>query len=165
MKHEVVIYLFDGFYESFSADILARFEENTGETGDQLKLAQGFVRSLSSKIEVPLEFVRLQSPKEYNFYTDQIFCLVEEKELRSIWKEVRKNHKHESFFEDTLHEKLKPGDGFVPFYSDDPMDWLAKDFSDFDCCELGIILLAYCRIVDVSLDDILEDPTYYGALE
>ena len=162
MKHEVVIYLFDGFYESLSADILERFKENTGESGDQLKLAQGFVRSLSSKIEVPLEFVRLTHPKEYNFYTDQIFCNIEQKELTSIWKEVKRNLET---FDQILTEFLKPSDGFVPFYSDDPMDWLAKDFSDFDCCELGIILLAYCGIVDVSLDDILEDPTYYEALE
>lgn len=162
MKHEVVIYLFDGFYESFSADILERFEENTGESGDELKLAQGFVRSLSSKIEVPLEFVRLTHPKEYNFYTDQIFCSVEQKELTSIWKEVKRNLET---FDQVLTEYLTQSSGFVPNYSNEHEDWVDKKISDFDCCELGIILLTYCRIVDVSLDDILEDPTYYEALE
>ena len=162
MKHEVVIYLFDGFYESFSADILARFEENTGESGDQLKLAQGFVRSLSSKIEVPLEFARLKSPKEYNTKTDQIFCNVEQKELTSIWKEVKRNLET---FDQVLTEHLTQSSGFVPNYSNEHEDWIDKRISDFDCCELGIILLTYCRIVDVSLDDILEDPTYYEALE
>lgn len=162
MKHEVVIYLFDGFYESFSADILERFYENTGETGDQVKLAKGFVRSLSSKIEVPLDFVRLTHPKEYNFDTDQIFCNIDQKELKFIWKEVKNNLET---FSQVLYEQLTPHSGFVPFYSNEAEDWINKNISEFDCCELGIILLTYCRIVDVSLDDILEDPTYYEALE
>jgi len=162
MKHEVVIYLFDGFYESFSADILERFEENTGESGDQLKLAEGFVRSLSSKIEVPLEFARLQSPKEYNTKTDQIFCNIDQKELKFIWKEVKNNLET---FDQVLTEYLTQSSGFVPNYSNEHEDWVDKKISDFDCSELGIILLTYCRVVDVSLDDILEDSTYYGALE
>ena len=162
MKHEVVIYLFDGFYESFSADILARFEENTGESGDQLKLAQGFVRSLSSKIKVPLEFVKLTHPKEYNFQTNQIFCNIDQKKLKFIYKEVKNNLET---FDQILTEYLTQSDGFIPFYSNEHEDWVDKNISEFDCAELGIILLTYCRIVDVSLDDILEDPTYYEALE
>lgn len=162
---ELVIYLFDGFYNSFSGDILEKFEENTGEQGDQVKLVKGFVRSLSSLLLIDIDFSRLVSPKEYNFETDKIYAKINESVLKKIWRDVRKNHKEESNFEDVLREQLTPYDGFIPFYSNDPMDWLAKDFEQFDACELGIIFLAYCRIRDVELDDILEESTYYESLE
>jgi len=128
-------------------------------------LAKGFCCSLSSKLSIDIEFCRLVSPREYNFETDKIFAKIDENVLKGIWRDVRKNHKEESNFEDVLTEQLTPHDGFIQFYSCDPMDWLAKDFEEFDACELGIILLAYCRMHDIELDDILEDSTYYEALE
>ena len=165
---ELIIYLFDGFYNSFSSDILERFYDNTGEdpkNDDCIKLAKGFVRSLSSLLLIDIEFSRLVIPKKYNFETDKIYAKVDEGVLKKIWRDVRKNHKEESNFEDVLTEQLTPHDGFIPFYSCDPLDWLVKNFEEFDACELGIVFLAYCRMHDVELDDILEDSTYYEALE
>ncbi len=159
--------LFDGFYHSVSQEMADTYEENyPDEDHSQYheKIAKGFLSSFNKLTKQEFQFVRIDSPKEYNFNTDKIIVTGRKERLRTIWKNVRKLHKDFSCFEDVLREQLTPCDGFIPFYSNDPLDWLAKDFEEFDQNELGIIVEAYCMFNDVYFDAITEQPEYYESL-
>ena len=151
--------LFDGFYHSFSSDIVDDYVENNPKENYSLcceKVAKGFLASFNKLTKQDFQFVRIDSPKEYNFNTDKIIVTGRKERLKTIWKNVIKLHKDFSCFEDVLREQLTPCDGFIPFYSNNPLDWLAKDFEEFDQNELSIIVEAYCMFNDVYFDAITE---------
>ena len=167
MEKEFIVPLFDGFYNSCSSDIIEQYEEehpNEDHAKNEERLAIGFVKSLSNLIKVDIKFIRIISPREYNFTTDKIIASCDEANLQTVWKKVQKNHKTESCFEDTLNDLLTPSDGFIPLYSNDPLDWIGKNISEFNDVEVGIIIQAYCMFMDISADEIFEQPAYYEAL-
>lgn len=167
MEKEFIVPFFDGFYNSYSEDVIERYEEenpNEDHSKNRERLAIGFVKSLSNLIKLDVKFIKIISPKEYNFTTDKIVASCDEEQLQMVWKKVQKNHKIESCFKDTLDELLTPSDGFIPSYSYDPLDWIGKNITQFNDVEVGIIIQAYCVIEDVSFDSITEQPPYYEAL-
>lgn len=65
-----------------------------------------------------LEFESMQSPKEYNFTTDRIFCFIDYAELCRIIGGFNLSE-----FADHVKEKFTSRDGFASFYSPVLAEW------------------------------------------
>lgn len=81
-----------------------------------------------------VEFEKLVSPKEYNFSTDSINCIIkyDAKKLETYINE------HFKSFTKFIEDRYTRRDGFIPSYSNDVNDWL--DFSDLGDHQLGSVL-------------------------
>lgn len=81
-------------------------------------------------------FESLQSPREYNFTTDRIFCEIAEPELRRILADVSA-----SVLRECAREWFTSCSGFHSFYEPDPYTW--GDLSTWDHNQCGCLLAAY----------------------
>jgi len=98
--------------------------------------AQAYAEAFLAQFELMGAFEALESPREYNFTTDRIFCLVEEADLARMLDETPpltlQRHAAESFTSRS---------GFCSFYSPDTAEWGPLD--EWDHNQLGCLLAAY----------------------
>ena len=92
-KYEVLLNFFCGFYESihdgvFDSEEEWIIEDNPGHDYDDFRFkydrigyCKNYVRTISSELDIEMEFMELTSPREYNFSTDQISTWISSKEL------------------------------------------------------------------------------------
>lgn len=158
---------FEGFYYSKYDQELGLLQEQEVEYGDHdydqdaysdalwrhtdhgkayEEIAQAYVRHFNAYVEqetgldLGLKFHRLVSPREYNFTTDRIDCVIELKNVFDLafakdWKDLKA----------TIKERHTPYDGFISFYSNDPEVWKSKPYADWDHNELGTLLRAFMK--------------------
>lgn len=88
-------------------------------------------------IDISLEWDSMTSPKEYNFQTDRIFAQISESDARKLFNMVDKER-----LANVIKERFTSYDGFISFYSNDLNEWLEKPLTEWDCNELGTLLLA-----------------------
>lgn len=88
-------------------------------TGVWVKYATEYAEAFAEKYELKtLKFESLQSPKEYNFTTDRIFCEVDEAEVRRVFEGIDK----EAFAAQARHN-FTSRDGFISYYDPDWTTW------------------------------------------
>lgn len=132
MKQEIFIN-FGGFYNSIhDAQIENQFEayEDNIDTGanerdwtptqinysiEYLKKIEQFL--FDNKIEVKLNFVRIESPREYNFETDKIVVNILKKHQKSIINFV--NNKFQAELIELIRAQTTASSGYHPFYTFD----------------------------------------------
>jgi len=85
-----------------------------------------------------LTFARLDSPREYNFRTDDIDCDVNESFVAWMFAQTEKDGFRA--LTRTLERRHKSYDGFHSFYSHRLADWLAKPVAEWDYHELRSLL-------------------------
>jgi len=137
---------FGGFYNSHHSDRIDNDIENFDidwEEVDFNKTHTNYCKELVSKInnefDYSLEFVEMESPREYNFRTDEIIANIPYKEFTKIKEEYINN----DYFIDWINEESKSRDGFSSFYSG--LDAILKEDS---------ILLRYLfRYINEDNDD------------
>lgn len=93
-----------------------------------------YVAAFAEWFGLDLEFVVMQSPREYNFTTDRIFVNIAEDQMNKIKDKVLASEEGRKFVSD----KFTSGPGFSSFYSNDLTDeeWQG----DLDYNQLGAIL-------------------------
>jgi hypothetical protein len=103
-----------------------------------------------------VEFERLKSPKEYNFYNDAIDCKISlsDENIKAI-KDFIGLHVHE--FNVYIHDNYTSYDGFLSHYSNDFNEWV----NDIDNClthihKLGSILNFICWCLDINQESMYE---------
>jgi hypothetical protein len=84
-----------------------------------------------------LTFESLNSPKEYNFVTDRIFCELSIFDIEKLHKFAIDN---EILTQKTIDGRFKSRDGFASFYDEFCIDWKTKPVLEWDCNELAILL-------------------------
>ena len=87
-----------------------------------------------------LTFNRMDSPREYNFSTDQIDVEISDLFVQWLFDQSAKNDHAE--LSTVLERRHKSRSGFISFYSWRLADWLAKPVSDWDYHELRSLLEA-----------------------
>ncbi len=109
-----------------------------------------------------LNFLALQSPREYNFITDRIVCDIGGMELMQIRKNVEPRA-----LAAYVKERLAPANGFLPFYSDDVADW-PDDVVNWDIGQIYLLMEVFAGwhfdldgyeeydLMEDSLDDMTE---------
>lgn len=88
--------------------------------------------------DLQMEFEEMTSPKEYNFTTDRLFVKMELDVLAEMMDRTTPKT-----LCDTIREQFTPRSGFIPFYSNDPKEWMCKPLEDWDHNELGTLLSAF----------------------
>jgi len=128
IKDELGLELPEKFYDYQvkSFEVIAR--RYVEEYKDWLKSEHGL--TLDS-----LTFESLNSPREYNFTTDRIFC-----ELST--DDIRKLHAFALLgaIDKAIDETFKSRDGFSSFYDDFVDEWRTKPVLDWDHNELAVLL-------------------------
>lgn len=133
MKQEILIN-FGGFYESIhDAQIESQFEayeayednidpraNERDYTKTQINYSKKYLKEIEqflfdNKIEVKLNFVKIESPSEYNFRTDKIVVNILKKHQKSIINFV--NNKFGVELIELIRTQTTLSSGYRPFYT------------------------------------------------
>lgn len=148
---------FSGFYQSFhDADLDDALQQmftnwETGVCNDKLfaraydmvrwslvhaNYAAAYAKGLADEFKIAMTFVNLDSPREYNFETDRIFCEISLDEVKRLRAETS-----EKPFRDLARARFTSRSGFISFYSPDVDEW--GDIEGWDLNQVGTLLEAY----------------------
>lgn len=130
MKQEILIN-FGGFYNSIhDAQIENQFEacednidfesQDRNFTKTQINYSKEYLKKIeqflfNEKIEVKLNFVKIESPREYNFETDKIVVNILKNHQKSIINFV--NNKFAVELIELVRKQTTPTSGYRPFYT------------------------------------------------
>ena len=110
---------FGGFYHSEHSDNIDSKEEIEGYNWEEidykethLNYCYAYLNRLSEELEINLKFIQLDSPREYNFTTDKIFCSISDKDFKSLLS----TYDTKELF-NYIEEHSKSRDGFSSFCS------------------------------------------------
>lgn len=110
------------------------------------EVARSYVSAFESVVNeqtglaLGLKFEEMQSPREYNFTTDRIFCNISYMmALRMMVRSRKDGHK---MLAKIIAERFTSYDGFISSYRNRLDSWLAKPLADWDHNELGTLLRA-----------------------
>lgn len=124
--------------ESEYSDILFRFADfREAHIEIARKYVDRFNDYIKSELDVDLglTFEKMESPKEYNFSTDRIFAFIPEEKVNELFDNVNQGDLAE-----VIKDHFTPRSGFIPFYSCDVLEWLAKPVLEWDYNELSMLL-------------------------
>lgn len=127
---------FSGFYESIHDEVMDRNlidEELSMEEQEKLRdeidwkeerieYSKEYTELVAKLLKVDLEFVALESPREYNFGTDRIFANMEESDV-----ELLKGKVDTDLMYNAVKEQYTSRDGFSSFYSNSYQEWLDRE--------------------------------------
>jgi hypothetical protein len=102
-----------------------------------LAYAQEYTARMLSECGIKAKFKHLDSPREYNFRTDEIDIEISLSELQRIYAECDKSQ-----LNILVADRLKARSGFCPFYSDDLADW--SDLEEWESPQLSLLIECYC---------------------
>ena len=110
---------FGGFYHSQHSENIENNIESYGYEWDEidykkthLNYCNSYLNRLSEELEINLKFIQLDSPREYNFTTDKIFCSISDKDFKSLLS----TYDTKELF-NYIEEHSKSRDGFSSFCS------------------------------------------------
>lgn len=103
------------------------------------------------KIVNSIDFIKLHSPKFYNFSNDVIECKIDIK-VNEVKKYINANLEA---FKSYLIDNFKSRDGFISFYEYDLNFWLQKmkSFKNLDHIEINALLDFICTNEDFNIVD------------
>ena len=161
---------FAGFYESIHSEAIDfELEQmNSDDQGniDQVKYDQAFdsvkwgntfinyakdyTNQFASELNLDtLDFLKLDSPREYNFGTDRIFCTIELSEVEKIYKLI-----NAIALRDRVRELFTSRSGFISHYPNSLDEW-PKDLSQWDCNQVGTLIEVYSESENFKEEDLL----------
>ena len=132
---------FGGFYHSIHAQLVEdavemMFSDDEGTQNEQeieifdfIKAYNDYSIAYIDKLEdwiadelyidksPSFKFVRLQSPKFYNYSTDKIVIDITKKDAKAITKALLKSDDHNDQFKDFVIEATTSRSGYIPFYT------------------------------------------------
>lgn len=99
--------------------------------------SKAYTESFKREFNIPsLELISLNSPREYNFSTDEIECSTSRADIRRIYKEADKIK-----LADFVTEHCTSRSGFSSFYSPDLKSWGYVD--NWEYAQLSLLLQFY----------------------
>jgi len=176
-KHETTI-PFYGFYESYDSlatnviemEVEHLAEENNLDESDYRKqVCQMYVIEYMNILQKELDekfnslvFVELDSPKEYNFLSDRIFCSLDTYDLIKFHKIIMKDYADE--FKEIIKKRFTSYDGFISFYPSDLEKWSANVW-EWDYNQIGTMfeLFNYNDVLYDYFHEIISDCIFQNA--
>jgi len=98
--------------------------------------AAAYAARFLSEFGIVGEFESMQSPREYNFTTDRLFCIVPDAEMARILTETPRET-----LDACAAEWFTSRSGFISSYSPDVDDW--GPLADWDHNQCGCLMAAY----------------------
>jgi hypothetical protein len=154
---KTIIIPFSGFYNSVHSSLLDDAENQIFENRSGVcvsedlqekfyracdysyvckQYAKAYATFFAEKLELPLKFESLESPREYNFTTDRIFCNIEDATIAKLFDET-----NTSTLRITAAKNHTSREGFYSFYDPDIDTW--GEVQEWDHNELGTLLEAW----------------------
>ncbi len=97
--------------------------------------------------ELGLEFESMQSPREYNFETDRIFCFISPDKVKKLYQETDKK-----ILNDIIKERFTSRSGFISNYENSLEEWIVKKTPKFwDHNQIETLIIA--RLKQAGNDD------------
>jgi hypothetical protein len=167
---------FDGFYESIHSQLIDSWlesnEANTSDTVNEelinlfydldfepihLLYAKLYTKILATRLNIPLEFISLHSPRFYNFETDTITASISLSHLTLIYALTDTPALNER-----IHTTTTACDGYIPYY--DPSSY-ELPLAEWMPAQLSLLLEVY--VLQELGDDyqIMDDWNTNGELE
>ncbi len=106
--------------------------------------AKAYVQAFGDHFEyqydfvLPITFVELTSPREYNFTTDRIFVEISLETVQRLF--VESEDANHITLKQRIHDRFTSRSGFISFYSNDIEEWLEKPLANWDENEVGTLL-------------------------
>lgn len=111
---------FGGFYHSWHSERIDNDIEMYDYDWEEIdykkthnNYCKGLLESVNNELDMNLEFVELDSPREYNFTTDKIITSISFREFTDL----KQKYTNDSEFVEWINEESKSRDGFHSFYS------------------------------------------------
>lgn len=159
MTNKEIIVPFQGYYNSLYDDLLEDVTElQDFETGEPLAYDDNInwcgMKEVLNKIyieefqdlfnsetglNIKLTYKDMESPREYNFSTDRLFCTISDSDIKALHEYATGS---QSTFAGVIQERFTSYDGFISFYSNDVLKWIEKPINTYDHNELETLLLA-----------------------
>lgn len=146
---------FGGFYDSIHSDEIdwraEAFEINWEDINykeTHLNYSESWVDRFNNETEFNLMFIGLDSPRFYNYSTDEIIVEVADKDLDLLMKVSESDD-----FEEWAEPQLRSRDGFASFYNGYANLLYQSSQDDQD----KSILISMALNYELSLNDINED--------
>lgn len=175
---KTIVIPFSGFYESIhdseldttlermfsdretGCDVNAGLQWRAYDSCDWRAVHEAYAKDYAERFAcefeiVGMSFESLQSPREYNFTTDRIFCHITDDAIRALHARVPRED-----LDRVAREMFTSRDGFASFYSPDVDTW--GDVCDWDHNQLSALLVA---LVGEDWDQWKEYDLMSGAFE
>ena len=147
---------FSGFYYSMHDSALdsaleSIFSDDNGNKRDSMfyaaqnaadwrivqnNYAAEYAASFAREFNLPLQFESMKSPREYNFYTDIIYCTISDDAAAWLFDTCDK-----TLLAKIARETFTSRDGFASFYDPDFTEW--GDILTWDYNQLGVLIRAH----------------------
>lgn len=124
---------------------LAFAEYQQGAARETLRLFNEYIFDTYG-VDIKLQFVKIDSPKFYNFRTDMIDCTYDVDALKSILFSDHSADARWNEFADFIEEVLKPRSGFIPYYSNRIKDW--GEFDQWEETQRALLIEWACKEVN-----------------
>lgn len=173
---------FNGFYETWDHDTVTSLiedyfmNEETGEpeppenfynTFDYTPCFEAYAKAYTTEFanllneelgtHIKLVFDSMDSPKYYNYETDQIYAYIRLKDIKELWK-----HTTREALENQIKARHTSCSGFISFYSNDILEWVKKPLNTWDQNEICTLL--YAAIDTIPREDDWFTPALIGSL-
>ena len=121
--------------------------KNVFETYCKIAYIPAFIDILEDETEISINesdivFTELVAPREYNYTTDKIIVEINEQLVTKLYNFMISDPERLSIFSQSVKKYFQPRSGFIPFYSDNPNEWLVKPIDQWDQIELWMLLSA-----------------------
>ena len=110
---------FGGFYHSEHSETIENNIEVYGYDWKDvdykktnINYCKAFLNRLGEELDINLSFISLDSPREYNFTTDKIFCSISKEDFNTLLDD----YDNKELF-NYIEEQSKSRSGFTSFYS------------------------------------------------
>ena len=138
MQNINTILNFGGFYNSIHSvriddridDNIECFEidyDNINYTDTFKEYAKDLTKAINKELDINLEFISLNSPREYNFKTDYMEVSLTKKDILKLFKLIKDNDLKQKVY-NNIEECTTSRDGYISFYS--YSDFFKKDNLD-----------------------------------
>jgi hypothetical protein len=104
-----------------------------------LAYAQEYAKNLALETESTWQFAKLDSPRFYNYRTNEIDVTLSLSELQRMRDYVAAEH--ESAWLELCRDRLTARDGFIPFYDSNPYTWGTLD--TWESPQLSLLVECY----------------------
>jgi hypothetical protein len=138
-------------------------ENNLDESDYRKQVCQMYVIEYMNILQNELDekfnslvFVGLDSPKEYNFRSDRIFCSLDTYDLIKFHKIIMKDYAED--FKEMIKKRFTSYDGFYSFYPNDLEKWSANVW-EWDYNQIGTMfeLFNYNDVLYDYFHEIISD--------
>ena len=110
---------FGGFYHSEHSETIENNIEVYGYDWEDvdykktnINYCKAFLNRLGEELQIDLNFISLDSPREYNYTTDKIFCSISKEDFKTLLDD----YDNKELF-NYIEEHSKSRSGFTSFYS------------------------------------------------